>query len=414
MTSWDWDTKEKVISNLKEWKEKFNSSEEILVSPDFEKIVAIVKVQEGKTFCINGETWNNTFERICFPQITPLGSVICLALRNYEWTLAKDDTVMEETFDYAWNLKTDKESKSIAFNIKKGDSYGVCLDGKIWDTLFFDARDLILSDDGKHAASYVRVENPPLLDIFSFKKGVWTIAADGNPWDKNFISIYGACFSPDNKKIAASVRLSQQEFTVAIDGKTWDEIFLNAWEPIFLDNDNVAVPVKREKGWTLAINGKVSWPYFTQLWHQRVSPDGRIAAVVATEFGKWTVALDGNPWKETFSHCVLPPFFSADGKKIGAVIRNRNTWSVAINGKPWDRGFDRIWSPQLSPDGNYCIAKAEKEGTYFLVLNGKIVKETFDMLWEPKFSPDGDKILFGCIKNGKYIRKVLSLSEVLK
>lgn len=279
---------------------------------------------------------------------------------------------------------------------------------------FFDARDLFLSPDGKTTASYVKIKNPPLLDIFSYKEGIWTVGINGSAWDNSFISVYGLCFSPDSKKVAATVRLSQQEFTVAVDGVLWKETFFNAWEPIFINNKDVAVPVKVEKGWTLAINSKPLWRIFNQLWHQRVSPDGRIAAVVSTEFGKWTVAIDEKLWKKTFSQNVLPPFFSPNGKKIAAVVRENNLWTVAIDGKPWDIGFDRIWSPQFSPDGSHCIAKAEKDGVYFIVLDGKIGKDVFDMLWEPQFSPDGNKILIGGTKNGKYIRKVLTLSEVLR
>lgn len=415
MFNWDWDTKEKIICNINDWKEKFILVDEFIVTSDFEKIAAPVEIEDKKiTLCINGELWDKTFERVCFPQFTPEGSLICLVLQNYEWTIAQDGTLMEETFDYAWNLKTDNTGKAIAFNIKKGDSYGVCLNGKIWDNLFFDSRELILSPDGSSAASYVRVKNPPLLDIFSFKEGVWTIALNGQAWDKSFISVYGACFSTDSKKVAATVRITGQEFTVAVNGQLWNELFINAWEPIFINDSDIAVPVKTEKGWTLAINGKPVWDSFIQLWHPKLSPSGKIAAVVAPEFGKWTIAVNGIAWKKTFSQAVLPPFFSPDGKKVASVIREKNLWTVAIDGIPWNTGFDRIWTPKFSPDGSHCIAKAEKDGVYFIVLDGKIGKDTFDMLWEPQFSAEGDKIVIGYIRNGKYIRKVLTLSEVLR
>lgn len=414
MFNWDWEVGEKIVCNVSEWRKNFSLVYDFIVSADREKIAAAVEIEDKKvTLCINGKLWENIFEKVCFSQFTPLGNLICLVLQNYEWTLAKDDTVLDETFDYAWNLKTDASGESIAFNVKKGDSYGVCLNGNVWDNLYFDARDLFLSSDGKHTASYVRVKNPPLLDIFSFKEGVWTIAVDAVTWDKSFISVYGACFSPDSKKVAATVRLSQQEFTVAVDGNLWNRIFLNAWEPIFIGEKDIAAPVKTEKGWSLAVNGQPVWKDFNQIWHQRVTPDGKIAAVVSTEFGKWTVAVDGIPWKRSFQ-AVLAPFFSPESKKIGAVVRKNNQWSVAIDGIPWEAVFDRIWNPQFSPDGNHCIAKAEKEGSFVIVLDGQILKDSYEMLWEPQFSPDGDRILIGYIKDGKYFRKVLKISEVLK
>ncbi|MDI1471329.1 MAG: hypothetical protein QMD43_06475 [Thermodesulfovibrio sp.] len=414
MFNWDWQTKEKLICNVDEWKEKSSLVHEFIVSPDGEKIAAVTEIEDKKvTPSVNGKTWDETFERVCFLNFLPDNSLACLVLKNYEWTLAVDGKLLEETFDYAWNLQFC--GGTIAFNIKKTDSYGVCVNGKIWDNLFFDARDLFISPDGKKTACYVRTKNPQVLDIFSFKEGVWTVAIDGIAWDKNFISVYGLNFSNEGK-VASTVRLTQQEFTVSVDGNLWNEIFLNAWEPVFINENDVCVPVKTDKGWMLFLNGKSFWnKSFVQLWNQRVSPNGNhIAAVVSPEFGEWTVAVDGIPWKKTFSQAVLPPIFSSDGKRIAAVVRDNHMWTVAVDGIPWKEAFDRVWTPQFSPDGRHIIAKAERQGVFFIVLDGRIGKDTFDMLWEPIFSPDGDRVLVRCIKNGKYYRRVLTLGEILR
>jgi len=414
MLNWDWQTKEKLICDVNEWKDRFSLVHEFITTPDGEKLAAIVEIEDKKvTPCINGQTWSNTFERVCFLSFLPNASLACLVLQNYEWTLAVDEKVMEEAFDYAWNLQFCNDT--LAFNIKKEDSYGVCVNGKVWENLFFDARDLFISSDGKKTACYVRTKNPQVLDIFSFKEGVWTVAVDGNAWDKNFIAVFGLNFSPQGK-VASTVRLGQQAFTVAVDGILWNEIFPNAWEPTFINENEVSVPVKTEKGWTLVLNGKPFWnKYFVQLWNQRLSPDGkRIAAVVATDFGKWTVAVDGIAWKKTFSQAVLPPVFSPDGKRIAAVVREGNMWTVAVDGIPWAEAFQRVWTPQFSPDGKHIVAKAERDDVFFIVLDGKIGKDVFDMLWEPVFSPDGDKILIRFIKNGRYYRKILTIGEILR
>ncbi|GAB6182551.1 TolB family protein [Thermodesulfovibrio hydrogeniphilus] len=412
MKNWDWQTREKLICDISKIKNEYPLIHELLVSNDGEKIAAVVEIEDKqvKPF-INGQHWENSFERVCFPQFTSENSFICLVLQNYEWTLAKDDSVIDGTFDYAWNLQS--LGSSIAFNVKKGDSYGVFLNGKVWENLFFDVRDLFISPDGQRTASYVKVKNPPLLDIFSAKEGIWTIAVDGIAWQKSFISVYGCCFSPDSKKVASTVRLSQQEFTVAVDDVLWNEIFLNAWEPIFINENDVAAPVKTEKGWTVALNGKQIWNNFTQILHLKSSPTEKLVGVVATEFGKWTIAVDGIAWERTFSQAVLPPFFSNDGKKVAAVVRENNQWTVAVDGIPWNTGFDRIWSPQFSPDGQYIVAKVEKDGAYFIAIDGTISKENYEMLWEPHISPDGEKILVRCIKEGKYLRKIMKISEVL-
>ncbi|WP_353684303.1 hypothetical protein V4D30_00540 [Thermodesulfovibrio sp. 3907-1M] len=416
MFNWDWETKEKLVCDVSEYNDKFCLVHEFIVSPDGEKIAAVVEIEDKRvTPCINGKTWDDTFERVCFLRLITDGSVACLVLKNYEWTMAKDEVLLDETFDYAWNLQFSKDASCVAFNVKKGDSYGVCVNGKVWDNLFFDARDLFIAPDGSKTACYVRTKNPQLLDIFSFKEGVWTVAVNGIAWDKNFISVYGLTFSSQGRA-AATARLSQQEFTVAVDGNLWNEIFPNAWEPVFVNESDICVPVKTEKGWSLVLNGKPLWnKYFVQLWHQTVSPDGKkIAAVVSPEFGKWTVAVDGVAWTRTFSQAVLPPQFSPDGKKVASVVRENNLWTVAVDGVAWNEGFERVWTPQFSPDGSHIVAKAERQGVFFIVLDGKIGKDVFDMLWEPVFSPDGEKILVRCIKNGKYYRKILSIGEILR
>ena len=61
--SWDWETNEKKVS-LATWKDDYQWVEEPYVSPDGEKIAAIVNVDEGEfTVCINGRAWGETVFR---------------------------------------------------------------------------------------------------------------------------------------------------------------------------------------------------------------------------------------------------------------------------------------------------------------------------------------------------------------
>ncbi len=159
MFNWDWQTKEKVICDVNEWKERFSLVHEFIPSADGERIAAVVEIEDKKvTPCINGKTWSDTFERICFLNFLPDSSIVCLVLQNFEWTMAKDEVLLDESFDYAWNLQFSEDASTVAFNIKKGDSYGLCVNGKVWDNLFFDARDLFISPDGKRTACYVRTK----------------------------------------------------------------------------------------------------------------------------------------------------------------------------------------------------------------------------------------------------------------
>lgn len=417
MLGFDWNSDKKITLDLLPIKKKYLSIHDIIVSSDGEKVGLIVETDDKKiTPIINENPWEQKFEKICYPQFLPDGTFACLVLNNYEWTLAIDQKLLDQTFDYAWNLKHSQDGKTITFNIKKDNNYSIFMNGKAWEKSYFDSRELFISPDGNNVATYVRTKNPPLLDIFGFKEGVWTVSVNSKEWDKNFISLYGASFSPNSSKIAATVRLSQQEYTVAVNGLLWDKIFLNAWEPIFISDNDVCVPAKTEQGWTLFLNEKNIWKnYYSQIWYQKVSPDGEnIAATVATDLGKWTIALNDSPWNKKHHNVVLCPIFSPNSKKIAAVVREKNLWTVAVNGVLWKTGFDRIWTPKFSPDSANLIAKAEKDGIFFIVVNGKIGKDTFDVLWDPIFSPDGEKVLIRAIKNDRYTCKILTLGEIFR
>ena len=78
LESWDWETSEKSIA-FSEWEDNFEWVEEPYVSPDGEKIAAIVNVSEGEfNVCVNGETWENTFEKIWYLRFSPDGRLTAL------------------------------------------------------------------------------------------------------------------------------------------------------------------------------------------------------------------------------------------------------------------------------------------------------------------------------------------------
>ena len=104
--------------------------------------------------------------------------------------------------------------------------------------------------------------------------------------------------------------------------------------------------------------------------------------------------------------------FSPDGKKIAAVVKNNNRWTIAVDGTAWSETFDNIWDPVFSPGSDKVVAKAEKNGRYFIAVNGKIGKKDYEWLWNPVFSPDGTKLLIRGVDKGKYYRRVVPINEI--
>ena len=48
LASWDWDTKEKLIADLNEWKKKFTAVRELIPSDDGEKVATVVRNDREK------------------------------------------------------------------------------------------------------------------------------------------------------------------------------------------------------------------------------------------------------------------------------------------------------------------------------------------------------------------------------
>ncbi len=76
-----------------------------------------------------------------------------------------------------------------------------------------------------------------------------------------------------------------------------------------------------------------------------------------------------------FNQLVLSPVFSPDGKRVAAAVKNNNRWTIAVDGSPWSETFDNVWDPVFSPGGDKVAAKAERNGKYFVVVDGKIGKK---------------------------------------
>jgi len=87
-SNWDWETKEKLVSDLNEWKSSYNWVEEPYVSPDGEKIAAIVNTDDMEfNVCENGKAWEieEPFEKAYSLRYSPDGRLIVLAAADDEW-----------------------------------------------------------------------------------------------------------------------------------------------------------------------------------------------------------------------------------------------------------------------------------------------------------------------------------------
>lgn len=414
-STWDWTPGKKTIledatacSSAHEW------MEEPVASPDGEKLAAVVNLGDGEfTMSVNGEPWENTFEKTWSPKYSPDGRLTALVQADMAWTLAVDGEPWEESCDFIWNSAFSEDGSVIAAAIQSEGRYGWIIDGTPWENLFENANNFVLSKDGSNAAAAVQVKSLAQADVATFQAGVFSVAVNSQVWDSIFVNCWTPAFDAAAKRTACAIRLSLSDYTIAVDGKAWPEIFACVWEPAFNPaTGDVVAPVRHQGAWGLAQNGKLIWaPRFFQCWRQTFSADGKVlAAIVAPSYGQFTVAVNDVAWEETLP-VVTDLVVSPDGKTIAAQGSEDNeNFRILVNGKAWNGAYDMAYGPVIGASGKVA-ARVEKNGKFTVLLDGKAYGETFERAFDPIFSPDGDKVLIRGISGGKYMRIVAETSD---
>ena len=404
--AWDWINREKKMP-FNEWNDQYEWVEEPYVSPDGERIAAIVRTEDELfNVCVNGQTWETPFEKIYNLRFSPDGRLTALVSQDMEWTVAVDGNPWENWFGFVWNLMFSSDGSHIGAACEQDMEYAVALDDVLWENTFPSITDIAMSSDGSQTSATVQTEPLDAAEIAKFKKGIYAPAPGGNPWEKSFTNVWKNVFSPDGKRLAVDLRLNRFEYTIAVDGKTWDKTFPMVWEPSFNPVSGEVVAPVLSGGWTLASDGSPIWKSrFKQLWNQQFSADGKnLAAIVSPDFGKWTIAVNDKAWTTQVDELITDMVISSDGTRIAAVVKDKGKWGHIVDNRIWEIDFDMAWQPVFSPDGKHVAAKVEKDGKKYIILDGSLLPTPYAHLWNPVFNETGNKLLIRAITNGEYNR----------
>jgi len=412
---WDWLPGEKQIP-VKEWQDQFNWVEELHVSPDGEKIAGIVNTDEAPfTVCVNGESWEEGFDKAWSLRYLPDGRLSCLVSTEEEWTVCVDDALWETRFDYIWDFQHSDDGAFIGAAIQSGGEYGMAVNDTPWESLYHNISGAVLSNQGTSAA-VVQVEPLGQGDIEGFSRGIFSVAVDGDAKDNACMNIWDLSFDGDGRQIAYTVRKNRVDYSISKDNQAWTKNFQFVWKPEFiLNNQSLLAPVRQNGKWFLFKDESPFWrKSYEQLWKLSIDKDGgKIAAIVSNQYGKWTVSEDDQPWDFQCDTMISDLFYAGNGASLIAVFKHQGAWDIAVNAKPWRLSADKLWKPVVSRDNTITATRMEKNKGFYLVVNGKVYKERFDMIFEPKISPENDKVLLKAMKNGIYSRQVLTLDKVL-
>lgn len=411
--NWDWEVGRKtVVASLlpldgHQWQEEPYASE------DGEHLAAVVCLGDGEfSLRTNDDVWEETFEKAWLPRFSPNGKLTALVQQDMAWSLAVDGELLGEPCEYVWDTKF--AGDAIATMAKVDGKYGVCLNGKMWDTCFENANQYTVSNNGTHTAAVVQVKPLGQADIEGFKRGVYSLALDGNVWKGPYINVWTPVFDAHELRVAAQVRTGVHQYTIAEDDAPWPNTFSQVWEPVFHpEGKYVAAPVRTGGKWGVARGGALSWkPRYVQCLKLQFSRDGhKLWAIVATAYGQFTAACNDVPWKSTFP-VVTDLVVDASGERAACIASNHNTlFRIVVDGSPWGETMDMAWPPVFSPDGSKVAALVEKGGKHHIMVDGKAYERSFDHAWPPHFNEDGSKVLIRAVEDNSYVRIVADTSR---
>jgi hypothetical protein len=414
--SWDWNTDEKEIP-VKEWETRFNWVEEPCISPDGERIASIVNVDEMVFgICENGDLWDGEYEKAWNLRAVPGKGFAACICKDEEWTLAVNGMEWSNLFDFIWDLQISPDGSQISLAFQLDGEYGMVVNDKPWDSLYENINGMVLGNQGTSAA-VVQVGSMAAADVEAFKKGIFSVALNGQAFDQKFLNIWDLSLDKEKQNLAWGVRLNREAYTIAVNDISWENTFQSVWKPEFADQGrSIVAPVRHGGKWKLFKDDQLFWKTgYELLWHVNVCPaNNRIAAIVAPSYGKWTVAEDDIIWPISCDTMIRDIHYSQDGSCLVAVIKNKGTWTLAVDKIVWDLSADKIFTPCISQDGSVVAVAIERQGKNFVAVNNKIITGPYEVMGDPVISPDAGKILVKGIENGVYKRRVISLGSIKK
>lgn len=350
------------------------------------------------------------------------------------------------------SLAISPDGKRVAYCAQQSGRWYVVVDTQEYGP-FDDKGGPVFSPDSRHVA-------------FEAKKGeLWHIASDtglSTPAE----SITGKPqFSHDSTKIMYIREKKDDGFHLMINDLSFNVLADHSIKSISLVEDpsqrSVYLIDKLDRNFQVK-----SFPYdnpklvlqhgiYPEVINPKLSQDGKKLSLLYRIKGENYLALNGSDTKIPLGGLPQPPYFLADGS-IGVVVEGKNGTTphrffsknqfavpskykevsdlvvtpdgvqnayLAIKNEQFiivcngieGPVYDRVTSPQFSPDGKYLVYRARRNNIRFVVIadaaTNRVIREHtgYDRVFETTFTPDGASVAYGAIDGNKIIWKVEKL-----
>jgi Tol biopolymer transport system component len=231
--------------------------------------------------------------------------------------------------------------------------------------------------------------------------------------------VNGMILSPDRTRVAAVVASGGGEGVVAFSfarpdlverGRTYDGAHVLTFSP---DGSSLAYLAERSGKGLVVMDDK-----------EEPLPAGGVAGMPVIRPGRGvvgvlTVSGDSVVLREYFGKAGQGEVgheeaeglvYGGDGGSYAYAARKGERWFVVANGREGP-SFDRVVTPQFSPDGKWLVYRARKDGRRFVVIanaDGTTARQgpAYEQVHEVHFSTDGKSVAYGAKDGRQLIWKV--------
>ncbi|MFZ4855043.1 MAG: TolB family protein [Desulfuromonadaceae bacterium] len=192
-----------------------------------------------------------------------------------------------------------------------------------------------------------------------------------------------------------------------LEGSIYDAVRNLVFSP---DGEHIAYVAQKGAASYLILDGKeVAIPEGIYPWPPVMRPDYKGAGIIIVgkkgAYMHQAIFDDGIRTPQKYKECA-DLTYSRDGKSHAYVAIRNERFLIVTNGVEGPM-FDRVISPQFSPDGKLLIYRARQDGKRFVVVadsTGKIIRQHpgYERVFDTTFTEDGKSVAYG-VKEGNQL-----------
>jgi len=218
--------------------------------------------------------WSHWFDKVYILTLSPDGNRLAAVVKeNGKFRIAVNDELWGTSFDEEFYWRTPKfspDSRRLAVTVIRDRKVVVVADDKPWDSLACLVPERYSGDSASDSfmlcANHAYINNQQIF--------------------QPHFTPNGKCVVPLTTSLSIQQRGLKPRWTIAVDGKAWgtDFVTVDGFWMAFDENGRVAIPVSVEKlgsrTETVAVDGKLWENRFDTVTHVKFLPDGRVAAEI--------------------------------------------------------------------------------------------------------------------------------------